>query len=198
MISLFRFGGPMLVFATVLVRGAETNAAPSRVRVGLVQMALGRTIPENRDRIVAGISRAAERGARVVVFPEGALQDKDGDQAALVDQALLAIRQAAREQKVFVIFGGSTRSSSLQRDTNWMLVLGPDGRDIFRSEKLYDNHLAAMPGVFLIDGIPCSAMICADRWLRGVEEIPILMGAQVSFELSCNFASEWVAPFGWY
>jgi predicted amidohydrolase len=41
-------------------------------------------------------------------------------------------------------------------------------------------------------------MICADRWLRGVEEIPIQEGAQVSFELSCNFASEWVAPFGWY
>jgi len=29
----------------------------------------------------------------------------------------------------------------------------------------------------------------------GVEEIPIQQGAQISFELSCNFASEWVAPF---
>ena len=37
-----------------------------------------------------------------------------------------------------------------------------------------------------------------DRWLRGIEEIPIQQGAQISFELSCNFACEWVAPFGWY
>lgn len=198
MIFLFRFVGSMLVFATVLVRGAETDAAPSRLRVGLVQMALGRTIPENRDRIVAGISRAAVRGARVVVFPEGALQGKDGDQTALVDEAISAIRDAAREQRVFVLLGGCTYSAGLKKDTNWMLVLGPDGRDVFRYEKLYDNHWAAMPGVFQIDGIPCSAMICADRWLRGVEEIPIQMGAQISFELSCNFASEWVAPFGWY
>lgn len=49
-----------------------------------------------------------------------------------------------------------------------------------------------------IDGVPCSAMICADRWLRGIEEIPIQQGAQISFELSCNFASEWVAPLEWY
>jgi predicted amidohydrolase len=41
-------------------------------------------------------------------------------------------------------------------------------------------------------------MICADRWLRGIEELPIQQGAQISFELSCNFACEWVAPFGWY
>jgi predicted amidohydrolase len=55
-----------------------------------------------------------------------------------------------------------------------------------------------MPGLFRIDGVPSSAMICADRWLRGVEEVPIQQGAQISFELSCNFASEWVAPFQWY
>jgi len=96
------------------------------------------------------------------------------------------------------MFGGYTYLPHLKKAANWMLVVGPDGRDVFRYEKLYDNHRAAMPGVFLIDGIPCNAMICADRWLRGVEEIPIQQGARISFELSCNFASEWVAPFQWY
>ncbi len=161
-------------------------------------MALGRTIADNRDRIVAGISNALSRGACVAVFPEGALRGIDGDQTAGVEQAVSAIQQAAREEKLFVVFGGSTYSPKLKRDANWMRVIGPDGREVFRYEKLYDNHHAAMPGVFHIDGIPCSAMICADRWLRGVEEIPIQQGAQISFELSCNFASEWVAPFGWY
>ena len=55
-----------------------------------------------------------------------------------------------------------------------------------------------MPGVFLVDGVPCSTAICADRWLRGVVEIPIQQGAQIFFELSNNYACEWVAPYEWY
>jgi len=161
-------------------------------------MALGRTIANNRDRIVAGISNAAARRVRVVVFPEGALRGTDSDRPAMVEQAVSAIQQAAGKAKLFVVFGGSTYSATLKREANWMRVIGPDGRDVFRYEKLYDNHRATMPGVFHIDGVPCNAMICADRWLRGVEEVPIQQGAQISFELSCNFASEWVAPFGWY
>ena len=196
--SLNRFVGGLLILACVFARGAETDQAPARLRVGVVQMALGPTIAENRARIVAGISNAAARGVRVAVFPEAALRGKDGDQPALVGQSVEAIRQAARDARLFVLFGGSTYSTRLKREANWMLVVGPDGRDVFRYDKLYDTHEAAMPGVFHIDGIPCSTMICADRWLRGVEEVPIQEGAQVSFELSCNFASEWVAPFGWY
>jgi predicted amidohydrolase len=177
---------------------SSASAAPARLKLGLVQMALGPTIAENRDRITAGISNAAVQGVRVVVFPEGALRGKDGNQPALVDQAVAAIRQAARESKVYVLLGGSTYAPALKKDANWMLVLGPEGGERFRYEKLYDNHRATMPGVFDIDGIPCSAMICADRWLRGVAELPIQQGAQISFELSCNFASEWVAPLEWY
>lgn len=195
---LIRFMGGLLVFACAFARGAETNNAPVRLRIGVVQMALGRTIAENRARIMAGISNTAMRGVRVAVFPEGALRGKDGDQPALVDQAVSAIRQAVREAKLFVLFGGSTYSTRLKKDVNWMLVVGPDGRDVFRYEKLYDNHRATMPGVFHLDSIPCSTIICADRWLRGIEEIPIQQGAQISFELSCNFASEWVTPFEWY
>lgn len=174
------------------------GAAPARLKVGIVQMALGPTIAENRDRIIAGISNAEVRGVRVVVFPEGALRGKDGNQQALVDQAVAAIRQAARDAKVYVLLGGSNYSPTRKKDANWMLVIGPDGQERFRYEKLYDNHRAPMPGVFEIDGVPCSAIICADRWLRGVAELPIQQGAQISFELSCNFASEWVAPLEWY
>ena len=188
-----------LAIAVGTVAGAtEMTQAPRSLRVGVVQMALGRTIAENQARIVTGISNAAARGARVAVFPEGALRGQDGNQPVLVGRAIDAIREAARDARLFVLFGGSTSSTGLKRETNWMLVVGPDGHDVFRYEKLYDNHHAAMPGVFHIDGILCSAIICADRWLRGVEEVPVQEGAQVSFELSCNFASEWVAPFGWY
>jgi len=186
--------GLVLMLTALSSHGDRTN----RLRIGVVQMSLGQTIAENRDRIVAGISRVAAQGARVAVFPEGALRGRDGDQTARVEQAVSPIRQAAGEANLFVLFGGATYSAKLKKTANWMLVVAPDGRDVFRYEKLYDNHRAPMPGVFHLDGIPCSAIICADRWLRGVEEIPIQQGAQISFELSCNFASEWVAPFGWY
>ena len=195
--AIKRVAGILFAVCTI-AHGADTRPLPKQLRVGIVQMALGRTIAENQDRIVAGISEAAASRVRVVVFPEGALRGVDRDEPRLVDQAVSAVRQAAREAQLFVVFGGSTYSKKLKREANWIQVIGPNGDDMFRYEKLYDNHRATMPGVFYIDGIPCHAMICADRWLRGVEEIPIQEGARVSFELSCNFASEWVAPFGHY
>jgi hypothetical protein len=152
------FAGIPFLSACTLAQGADTDAAPSQLRVGVVQMALGRTLADNRDRIVAGISNAAAGRVRVAVFPEGALRGTDSDRPALVDQAVSAIQQAAREAKLFVVFGGSTYSTKLKREANWMQVIGPDGRDVFRYEKLYDNHRAPMPGIFHIDGIPCSAM----------------------------------------
>jgi predicted amidohydrolase len=178
--------------------GAETSAARNHLKVGIVQMALSNTVSDNRDRIVARIPEAAALGVRVVVFPEGALRGAGGDDQALVDDALTAIRGAARDSNVYVLFGGKTWSPTVKKDANWMRVVGPDGRELLHYEKLYDNHRAAMPGVFLIDGVPASAMICADRWLRGVEEVPIQQGAQISFELSNNFDCEWVEPFEWY
>lgn len=191
-----------LILAGLLVSaaafGAEKSPGPSRLRVGLVQMALSNTIASNRDRIVARISEAAALGARVVVFPEGALRGDGGDDQALVDESIAAIRRAAQERDVYVLFGGKTWSAQVNKVANWMYAVGPDGRDLLRYEKLYDHHHAAMPGVFLIDGVPCNAMICADRWLRGVEEVPIQQGALISFELSNNFACEWVGPFEWY
>jgi len=188
----------LLACVAVLAHGAEKDVAPGRLKVGVVQMALDQTIAGNRDRIVTGIARAAAQGARVVAFPEAALRGRDSDDPARVDAVVAAIRRAAREQRVYVLFGGASFAPAKKRNVNWMFVIGPDGRDVFRYDKLYDRHDAQMPGVFHIDGIPCGTMLCADRWLRGVEELPIQQGAQISFELSCNFASEWVAPFGWY
>jgi len=196
-------GHRCLILAAVLLGSsaacaAEAGRAPSRLRIGVVQLALANTIASNRERIVARIAEAAARGARVVVFPEGAVRGAGDDDQALVEASIAAIRQAAHEQNVYVVFGGKTWSAQVNKVANWMYAVGPDGHDLMRYEKLYDNHRAAMPGVFLIDGIPCNAMICADRWLRGIEEVPIQQGARISFELSNNFACEWVGPLAWY
>lgn len=189
-----------LVVATILTTplAGHADPTPARLKVAIVQMALAPTLAANRDHIVSGIPKAAALGARVVVFPEGALRGEGNDRPAEVEQAVLEISEAARGSQVHVLFGGASYSARSRRDVYWLRAIGPDGREEFRYDKLYDKHDAAMPGVFRIDGIPCSAFLCADRWLRGVEEIPIHQGARISFELSCNFASEWVEPFQWY
>src|SRR5262245_23853153 len=130
---------PVVLGSAVLVR-ADTGLPAGRLRVGLVQMAPCRTIGESRDRILAGISEVAAPGARVAVFPESALRGKDGDDQALVDGAIAAIRRSARERNVYVVFGGTSNSAISQREINWMLVVGPDGKGLLRYEKVYDKH----------------------------------------------------------
>jgi predicted amidohydrolase len=178
---------------------AEDAVANSKkLRVALVQMALRPTLLENRDRIVQGISQAADRQARIAVFPERALTGSGSENQDLVEAAVQVIRSAARQRGVYVVSGAHSWLPSVKTNANWMIAIGPDGLELMRYEKLYNNHRAKMPGVFLVDGVPCSTAICADRWLRGVVEIPIQQGAQVFFELSNNYACEWVEPYQWY
>jgi predicted amidohydrolase len=132
------------------------------------------------------------------VFPENALMGEGENDPTQVDAGVEAIRQAARKHAIYVFFGGRSWFPPQKRATYWLYVIGPAGRDLLRYDKLFDQPQAPMPGVFAIDGVPCSTYLCADRWLRGVQEIPIQQGARISFELSCNTANEWVAPFAWY
>lgn len=168
------------------------------LRVGVVQMDIRPTIEDNCEYIIKGIHEAAKKNVRVVVFPESILSGIGADDQNEVGEALESIRQAATISSIYVMFGADTYSKELKRITSWMLVVGPDGKDVFRYEKIYSNRNAPVPGVFQIDSIPCSAILCADRWLRAVQEIPIQQGAKISFELSSNFEEEWVGPLQWY
>jgi predicted amidohydrolase len=187
-----------ILFFALPGRAADTSLPTKSLRIALVQMALRPTLEGNRDRIVRGIGEAADKGARVAVFPERALTGQGGEQVEPVEQAVERIRQAARDKKIYVVSGAHTYRPSVKRNANWMFAIGPDGKELMRYEKLYDNHRAKMPGVFNIDGVPANTAICADRWLRGVVELPIQQGSQIFFELSNNYACEWVEPYGWY
>jgi predicted amidohydrolase len=203
--TLFRRSFCLVALATIavvalgsIVHGAPAISGNAKLKVAIVQMAFAPTLEGNREKIVAGIGDAKRRGARVAVFPEGALNARAGDSASAVDAALEAIRRTAKQHGIYVVLGGVNHSAALKKMVNWMRVIGPDGGDVFHYDKLFNNPRGKMPGVFRIDGVPCSGMICADRWLRGVEEIPVQQGARVTFELSNNYACEWVEPFGWY
>lgn len=183
-----------LLAASALAESQRSN----QLRVAVVQLVLGPSIESNRERIVNWIPRAAARGARVVVFPEGALSARSNAPESGVPAAVAAIGEAARKSGVYVLYGGWTWSDRIKKNANWMKVVSPRGDELFHYDKLWDIHDAPTPRLFYLDGIPASAIICADRWLRAVEDLPVHAGAQITFELSNNYAEEWVPQFGWY
>ncbi|MBI3464042.1 MAG: hypothetical protein HY000_13435 [Planctomycetes bacterium] len=61
-----------------------------------------------------------------------------------------------------------------------------------------DRRFNDAPGLFHVDGIPCAATICADRWIRSVEELPAAAGAKILIEISNNYGDEWIPDLGWY
>ncbi|MFB3905318.1 MAG: carbon-nitrogen hydrolase family protein [Acidobacteriota bacterium] len=172
--------------------------APPPLRIAIAQIGIVSRWPDNLQKILEYIDKAADEQCRVVVFPEGALRELKAPDHPETLAALETVSQAAARRKVYVMLGVFSAAEAGRRGFNWMVVFDPDGRELFRYTKLYDRRDSPLPRVFYIDGIPCTAIICADRWLRAVEDLPVMDGAQVSFELSDNFESEWVPELGWY
>src|SRR5687767_5419336 len=80
-------------FVAILLIGATTLfAAAPKLKIAIVQMAFAPTLEGNRDKIISGITDASSRGARVAVFPEGALNASAGDPTEAVESALEQIR----------------------------------------------------------------------------------------------------------
>jgi predicted amidohydrolase len=188
----------LALFGWLAAAGAASTAQPRALAIALAQVGTERTISANLEKVLSYTRRAAAAKARVVVFPEGTLTGETDSAVPTFEAALARVSAAAKACGIYVVLGGASAAPGDSRTRNWMVVFDPGGRRIFAYDKLFDKRGAPLPNLFEIDGIPCSAMICADRWLRGVEELPIMNGAQISFELSNNFRMEWVDPFGWY
>ena len=186
----------------------RTSGAPS-LTVGVVQLALEAQLAANRAKIVRFVHEAAGRGCRVVVFPEGALHAPPETPAAQIDAAVADICAAARAAGIYVVTGltykrtdpsaGSESALSAAQGqaaplNQRLLVIEPDGEIALVYDKIWGDPLANdVPRPFTIDGVVCGSAICADRWARGIEELPAMAGAQVLFECSSNWLREWVA-----
>ncbi|MCU0916485.1 MAG: carbon-nitrogen hydrolase family protein [Planctomycetes bacterium] len=181
-----------------------TASIPAALTVGVVQQAREPQLAANRDKIVRFTAAARARGCRLAIFPEDALGSPVGTSNEDLEQAVDAIREAARVQDIYVIFCSSFAIPGFAPDRrgHCLRVIGPDGRLLLRFNKLICNLPASdprrAPGVFHVDGIPCGAMICADRWLRGFEELPVALGARILIDCSANARQEWIPEFAWY
>jgi predicted amidohydrolase len=181
-----------------------TRSARQSITVGVVQQAREPELAANRDKIVRFIGQAKARGCRLVVFPEDALGCPVGTSNDDIEKAVDAIRDAARSNDLYAICCLAFPILGLAPDRRGqcLRVIAPDGRILLGFNKLICNlppsNPRRAPGVFYVDGIPCCAMICADRWLRGFEELPVTLGAKILIDCSANARKEWIGEFAWY
>mgnify|MGYP005837851713 CR=1 FL=1 len=172
---------------------------PKRLKVGVVQLAQVPTPEEGQAKFARFMREAKSRGCRVVVFQEGALHCPADASRARIDAAVQAIRQAAAESGIYVVAGTLNKLTDEDPLYNRLYVIAPSGAIIHSYDKLWgDPRFPDVPGTFMIDGVPCCAIICADRWIRGVEELPVFAGAKIIFECSNNYDNEWIPDLGWY
>ena len=169
--------------------------ATHTVKVGVVQLALEDGLRANRDKIARFIHQAPAQGCRLVVFPEGALWSPPETPAAHIERAARAIckgrprgrylrrhradPQARRRRPAAPAPAGHrprrlgcSRPTTRSGATRWPTTCPAPSRSTVSA--------AAPP-------------ICADRWARGIEELPAFDGAQLLIECSCNWLREWVA-----
>ncbi len=182
-----------LFISMTLAVSAETGSHNVRetLRVASVQMAISDRIDTNLRRIEKGIQEAGIAGARVVVFPESALSGFDEATIGRLDwgkleQAAGKVSEAAREHRVYVLYGTTVKSGGA-KPYNAAILLGPDGKEAARYYKMVPEDWFE-PGdhfsLFGIDGVPCTVIICRDQRLPELVRIPVLSGAQVCFLLS--------------
>ena len=166
------------------------------LKLAVIQMGITPDLATNYQKMAIWVEKASQQGAKVVVFPEGALWAgrEDLPKVASYREKLAALTAT---KQIYIIFGEAIPGSG-SRQIQAARVFDPRGKEVFHYVKHYDVPSEKVPGIFAIDGTPASIIICADRWLRTVEELPIQLGAKISFELSANFQEEWVPQLGWY
>lgn len=171
---------------------AEKATPPETLRVAAVQMRSTRDLDENVAATRRHIAECAEKGARVVVFPECSVSgyfDNEYMRALTKSQleaAERAVADACREHEVYAIVGMPVRAG--EKLYNSAIVIDPTGRVVERYHKVQlaeswpdeGDHLS----VFKIDGIPASIIICHDERYPELVRLPVLAGARMVFYIS--------------
>jgi predicted amidohydrolase len=171
----------------------------SRWRIGLAQLGVEKTLGENAAKIVDFVCRAASAGCRVVVFPEGALDWEPATPVPAIDDAIESIRQASARHRIHVVAGAMYKRFEGDPPFNILVAFASDGSPQQRYHKVWrDERAVELPRPFEIEGVRCATSICADRWVRAIEELPAMDGAQVLIECSNNFANEWLPELEWF
>lgn len=148
------------------------------LRVATTQFPVSDCVESNAVRIRRLIVDAAESGADVVVFPEGALSgyrrrrtcasNRDFDWVRLREETQ-SILELARKHRIWVVLGSCHYLSPSEQPTNCLYIVSSTGRIVDRYDKLMlfkselDLHSAGSRLVSVrIKGVRCGFMICYD------------------------------------
>ena len=151
------------------------------IRLGLAQLAITGDKQSNLDKIGAAVKDAAERGARLVVFPEASMSHfgKPNEPLAPASEPLdgtfvRRLQSLARKHKVWILAGMFERIDGDSRVHNTLVLLRDDGElhGIYRKIHLYDafgyresERIAPGNGKTLsfdLDGMRIGAFTCYD------------------------------------
>jgi predicted amidohydrolase len=167
---------------------------PTPIKIAGVQMdvTLG-DVPANRSAILDRLARAADLGAKLVVFPECALTGYGFDSRdearphaePIPGPSTEIIARACRERGVFVVFGLIERDGD--RLFNACALVGPDGlvgsyRKVHMPSMGFDK--LADPGdrpfaVHDIGGLRVGLQICYDGGFPEASRVQALLGADL-------------------
>ena len=155
----------------------SATGAPPRLTVATCQFPVEPDPPANLAQILGLIRQAAEAGADLAHFPECALSGYgtatwpswDGFDWAGLDDALAAVRAAARDAGIWVALGSAYRPAPASRPLNSLHVIDRAGQLAARYDKrrCSVNDLRAFapgtkPVVVEIEGVRCGLLICLD------------------------------------
>lgn len=177
------------------------------MRIALAQVDSGTDKARNLARVREATERAADDGARLVVFPEYSMYEKKMVDATFASAAepldgrfATGVREVAARRGVTVAVGIVERAAGDGRPFNTVLVVGPDGQTLARYRKvhLFDSagfresaaiHPADDLGAvtFAVDGLTAGLMTCYD--LHFPEMGRVLADAGAGLVLVC---SSWV------
>jgi deaminated glutathione amidase len=153
------------------------------LKIATSQFPVSRNITANKENIIGQMEVASQQGCDVIHFPEGSLSGYAGVDFEsfagygwdVLQDATLAIMEAAKKFGIWVILGSSHRLSNGHKPHNSLYVINREGAITDRYDKLFcagddteqaDDLAHYSPGthftIFEINGVSCTVLICHD------------------------------------
>jgi len=164
-----------------------------KLKIAGAQLLTNSDIAHNAKKIEKKIHAAADDGAHVVAFHEGALLGYPGGKAvARIDfaktrRAEAKLQKLAQRLNIAVLVGSASKTESgVQND---VLIIDRDGRQVGRYAKTWragePEYVAGSgPVVFSVAGVKATTIICHD--LRYPELVRLAVGAGARLLFICN------------
>ncbi|MDE1882116.1 MAG: carbon-nitrogen hydrolase [Euryarchaeota archaeon] len=179
----------------------EKEGGPRKVKIGLVQTAVGEDRTENLERTLRRVEAAAQRGAKIVClqelfrslyFPQQERADFASWAEPADGESARALSELARQREVAIIAPIFERGED-GKLYNTAVVLDADGRPLESYRKLHIPHDPLFweknyfePGnkgypVYRTRWGTFSVLICYDQWFPEAARMSALAGAEILF-----------------